>query len=440
MLVKNKGYPKGERIFKMEVFLIMKKKFFAVAMATTMALSTAVTAMAATATEADITDAFKVNTGDEAVTGNFDVTYTFHNATKDTSANWNNFALEIFDGNGQFITLRADAFGWTAGSWTLGGDTVENAGKNPLWTGQPEDWTAWAAVMTDADVTVNVKRTGNVLDVQYDMKDASNAYQFNTVVTVNEDLPETLNMHLTGEKVSLKDIKFTDNTKKGEDVSTDDTKKDDTTKETTTKKEESTTKKEESTTAATSVKTEATATDAAKAGATVTGTNVPTGATVTVNTVTDKDTLAKVDKAVKDTLSSKVGKYAVLDITMLDAAGAKIQPLNNGNVLVTIDVPSTLDANKGLVVYRMEDNGTLTELKTSVENGKVSFETNHFSTYIVAEKAAVAEETTTAAAAKETTTAKTNSPKTGDAAPVAALMVVALGACGAVIASKKKNA
>ena len=419
---------------------MMKKKFFAVALATTMTVSTVMTASAETVNPIDITNAFSANTGDESVTGDFDVTYTFHNATMDTSANWNNFILEIFDGAGEFVTLRADAFGWTAGSWTLGGDTVENAGKNPLWTGQPEDWTAWAAVMTDADVTVNVKRTGNVLDVQYDMKDASNAYQFNTVVTVNEDLPETLNMHLTGEKVSLKDIKFTDNTKKGEDVSTDDTKKDDTTKETTTKKEESTTKKEESTTAATSVKTEATATDAAKAGATVTGTNVPTGATVTVNTVTDKDTLAKVDKAVKDTLSSKVGKYAVLDITMLDAAGAKIQPLNNGNVLVTIDVPSTLDANKGLVVYRMEDNGTLTELKTSVENGKVSFETNHFSTYIVAEKAAVAEETTTAAAAKETTTAKTNSPKTGDAAPVAALMVVALGACGAVIASKKKNA
>ena len=419
---------------------MMKKKFFAVALATTMTVSTVMTASAETVNAIDITNAFSANTGDESVTGDFDVTYTFHNATMDTSANWNNFILEIFDGAGEFVTLRADAFGWTAGSWTLGGDTVENAGKNPLWTGQPEDWTAWAAVMTDADVTVNVKRTGNVLDVQYDMKDASNAYQFNTVVTVNEDLPETLNMHLTGEKVSLKDIKFTDNTKKGEDVSTDDTKKDDTTKETTTKKEESTTKKEESTTAATSVKTEATATDAAKAGATVTGTNVPTGATVTVNTVTDKDTLAKVDKAVKDTLSSKVGKYAVLDITMLDAAGAKIQPLNNGNVLVTIDVPSTLDANKGLVVYRMEDNGTLTELKTSVENGKVFFETNHFSTYIVAEKAAVAEETTTAAAAKETTTAKTNSPKTGDAAPVAALMVVALGACGAVIASKKKNA
>ena len=209
MLVKNKGYPKGERIFKMEVFLIMKKKFFAVAMATTMALSTAVTAMAATATEADITDAFKVNTGDEAVTGNFDVTYTFHNATKDTSVNWNNFALEIFDGNGQFITLRADAFGWTAGNWTLGGDTVDNAGKNPLWTGQPEDWTAWVADMKNADVTVNVKRSGNVFNVQYDMKGASNSYQFKTAVTVNEEVPDASNIHITGEKVNLTNVKFT---------------------------------------------------------------------------------------------------------------------------------------------------------------------------------------------------------------------------------------
>ena len=216
MLVKNKGYPKGERIFKMEVFLIMKKKFFAVAMATTMALSTAVTAMAATATEADITDAFKVNTGDEAVTGNFDVTYTFHNATKDTSANWNNFALEIFDGNGQFITLRADAFGWTAGSWTLGGDTVDNAGKNPLWTGQPEDWTAWVADMKNADVTVNVKRSGNVFNVQYDMKGASNSYQFKTAVTVNEEVPDALNIHITGEKVNLTNVKFTNGAAAGE--------------------------------------------------------------------------------------------------------------------------------------------------------------------------------------------------------------------------------
>ena len=262
MLVKNKGYPKGERIFKMEVFLIMKKKFFAVAMATTMALSTAVTAMAATATEADITDAFKVNTGDEAVTGNFDVTYTFHNATKDTSANWNNFALEIFDGNGQFITLRADAFGWTAGSWTLGGDTVDNAGKNPLWTGQPEDWTAWVADMKNADVTVNVKRSGNVFNVQYDMKGASNSYQFKTAVTVNEEVPDALNVHITGEKVNLTNVKFTNGAGAGE------TKKEEGTTAGTpaggAKKEDGTTKAADSTTKAAAANNTATTKAATK--------------------------------------------------------------------------------------------------------------------------------------------------------------------------------
>ena len=46
----------------------------------------------------------------------------------------------------------------------------------------------------------------------------------------------------------------------------------------------------------------------------------------------------------------------------------------------------------------------------------------------------------TTAAADKTTTAATNSPKTGDAAPIAVLMVVALGACGAVVASKRREA
>lgn len=266
MFVKNKGYPKGERIFKMEVFLIMKKKFFAVAMATTMALSTAVTAMAATATEADITDAFKVNTGDEAVTGNFDVTYTFHNATKDTSVNWNNFALEIFDGNGQFITLRADAFGWTAGSWTLGGDTVDNAGKNPLWTGQPEDWTAWVADMKNADVTVNVKRSGNVFNVQYDMKGASNSYQFKTAVTVKEEVPDALNIHITGEKVNLTNVKFTNGAAAG--AGAGETKKEEGTTAGTpaggAKKEDGTTKAADSTTKAAAANNTATTKAATK--------------------------------------------------------------------------------------------------------------------------------------------------------------------------------
>ena len=429
---------------------MMKKKFFAVALATTMTVSTVMTASAETISGAWWTS---WSQGYEVADGE---TVEFDMELKGGNAPWNNVAAVFVNGKTtgttapadevagykEYAVVRGDNWGWG------GGDNKTVDGNDISYQGGIADLgeADFIATMKDAHLEVSITREGNDIEYTYTAIGA-NGIETTRTVNFTSDLSEgcyvffvsdgsTVDISLV-EEDSSEDS--TDDTKKDDTTETT-TKKDDATKETTTKKEESTTKKEESTTAATSVKTEATATDAAKSSATVTGTNVPTGATVTVNTVTDKDTLAKVDKAVKDTLSSKVGKYAVLDINMTDAAGTKIQPLNNGNVLVTIDVPSTLDANKGLVVYRMEDNGTLTELKTSVENGKVSFETNHFSTYIVAEKAAVAEETTTAAAAKETTTAKTNSPKTGDAAPVAALMVVALGACGAVIASKKKNA
>lgn len=412
---------------------MMKKKFFAVALATTMTVSTVMTASAETISGAWWTS---WSQGYEVADGE---TVEFDMELKGGDAVWNNVAAVFVNGKTtgttapadevagykEYAVVRGDNWGWG------GGDNKTVDGNDISYQGGIADLgdADFIATMKDAHLEVSVTREGNDIEYTYTAIGA-NGIETTRTVNFTSDLSEGCYVFFVSDGSTV-DISLVE--EDSSEDSTDDTKKDDTTKETTTKKEESTT-------AATSVKTEATATDAAKAGATVTGTNVPTGATVTVNTVTDKDTLAKVDKAVKDTLSSKVGKYAVLDITMLDAAGAKIQPLNNGNVLVTIDVPSTLDANKGLVVYRMEDNGTLTELKTSVENGKVSFETNHFSTYIVAEKAAVAEETTTAAAAKETTTAKTNSPKTGDAAPVAALMVVALGACGAVIASKKKNA
>ena len=419
---------------------MMKKKFFAVALATTMTVSTVMTASAETISGAWWTS---WSQGYEVADGE---TVEFDMELKGGNAPWNNVAAVFVNGKTtgttapadevagykEYAVVRGDNWGWG------GGDNKTVDGNDISYQGGIADLgeADFIATMKDAHLEVSITREGNDIEYTYTAIGA-NGIETTRTVNFTSDLSEGCYVFFVSDGSTV-DISLVE--EDSSEDSTDDTKKDDTTKETTTKKEESTTKKEESTTAATSVKTEATATDAAKSSATVTGTNVPTGATVTVNTVTDKDTLAKVDKAVKDTLSSKVGKYAVLDINMTDAAGTKIQPLNNGNVLVTIDVPSTLDANKGLVVYRMEDNVTLTELKTSVENGKVSFETNHFSTYIVAEKAAVAEETTTAAAAKETTTAKTNSPKTGDAAPVAALMVVALGACGAVIASKKKNA
>lgn len=62
-----------------------------------------------------------------------------------------------------------------------------------------------------------------------------------------------------------------------------------------------------------------------------------------------------------------------------------IQP--SGKVLVSINI-SGLDGNKSYSVYYLNDQGKLEEMVSRIENGKITFETDHFSTYIVMEKVA----------------------------------------------------
>ena len=114
-------------------------------------------------------------------------------------------------------------------------------------------------------------------------------------------------------------------------------------------------------------------------------------AVISAIAVTDKSILKKVEESVKEKLTGAIGKYLVLDINMM--AGSQIvQP--NGKVVVTLSIPSVLDASKQLAIYRMEENGTFTELPSTVKDGKISFETDHFSTYIVAEKIKASEAAT----------------------------------------------
>ena len=399
----------------------MKKKFFVAACVATMVMGCAMTANATTA-DVDITGGLgSANTGDEAVTGNFDVTYTFHNASHDTSANWNNFAVEVF-GEGYGITARADAFavGYNGAETVLGGWGDNPIAPTTTWTGLPADWTVWAAGMADADVTVNVKRSGNVLTFTYDIKAGGTDYHFVGVTPEIPNLAETLNIHLTGEKVKLTDITFTTYTSGagGEDPTTD---------------EETTIGNvtgEETTTAVT---------DEEEFDATVT--NGPEGAYIEVAKVTDSKILDTVKNAISNlnkalTNARIKDNYVVLDVNMLVNA-AKTQP--NGTVVVTVNVPTSLKnaAPENLVVLRMEEDGTATELKTTVKDGKVSFETDHFSTYVISEKVAAVEETTTSKM-EETTTSKTDSPKTGESSAVAVLGVVAVMACAGVVVSRKK--
>lgn len=88
------------------------------------------------------------------------------------------------------------------------------------------------------------------------------------------------------------------------------------------------------------------------------------------------------------------------------------------------DPAATVPAGKQLVVYRVEDDGTLTRCNTTVVNGEIIFSTNHFSTYIVVEE-----------------TARTAAPKTGESSLgfVWLFAIVLVGVSGALFVKTRKN-
>ena len=97
-----------------------------------------------------------------------------------------------------------------------------------------------------------------------------------------------------------------------------------------------------------------------------------------VNTVTSGETYNKVQTA----LSNKVNKFVVYDID-LTSENVEIQP--NGKVKMTIPIPNDFDTSN-LVVYRIEEDGTKTKYDVTVEGEYAVFETDHFSTYVLAEE------------------------------------------------------
>lgn len=84
---------------------------------------------------------------------------------------------------------------------------------------------------------------------------------------------------------------------------------------------------------------------------------------------------------VKESLKGISNKYITYDISLLNN-NTKIQP--NGNVKISIPIPTNFDASK-LVVYRVSEDGTKTKYDVEVKDNYVIFETDHFSTYVLAE-------------------------------------------------------
>ena len=120
------------------------------------------------------------------------------------------------------------------------------------------------------------------------------------------------------------------------------------------------------------------------------GAVVPTNTIMEVKTVKEGTVFDTVKKVVTDAKN-----YRVFDIT-LESDGKKIQP--NGNVKISIPVPNDM-GTENLVVYRVAEDGKKTEYKVAVETVEnvkyATFETNHFSTYVLAELSVKENETPT---------------------------------------------
>lgn len=104
---------------------------------------------------------------------------------------------------------------------------------------------------------------------------------------------------------------------------------------------------------------------------------IPENTVLKVASITEGTTLDTVKKAL-----SEVKNIKVFDINLL-SNGAKIQP--NGKVKISIPIPSDIDKSK-LAVYRVADNGDKTEYAVTINGDVATFETDHFSIYVLAEK------------------------------------------------------
>ena len=152
------------------------------------------------------------------------------------------------------------------------------------------------------------------------------------------------------------------------------------------------------------------------------------------------------------------GKFTVYEINLKDADGTQLHQMGD-YVVVTLPVPEgfTVSSTTTIAVFRLEDDGTLTKCTSTVVDGKLSFSTDHFSTYVFVEEPVAAqvepEQKPDPAEADTPSTAPTASAapvqtalasvKTGDDTDMGWMIMLLLAGLSAAVASaygmKKTN-
>ena len=127
----------------------------------------------------------------------------------------------------------------------------------------------------------------------------------------------------------------------------------------------------------------------------------------TIIEITEISSGAVFDK-IKNTLVD-IENFKAFDIT-LKSNNTNIQP--NGKVKISIPIPENFDTSR-LIVYRIDDNSKV-EYKVTIANGYATFETDHFSTYVLGEREKVSGENQDTTDENVLGTNDTKLPQTGE--------------------------
>lgn len=122
-------------------------------------------------------------------------------------------------------------------------------------------------------------------------------------------------------------------------------------------------------------------------------------------------------------------KNVIFDISLVNPDGSKYT--FSGSVTVSIDLPEGFDGNKSKVVY-IRDDGKTEDMKAKYIDGKMVFNTTHFSHYAIVEDASAGSPNTGAISTA-------NAGNAVVAVPVVGGIVALLGGIGFIVRRKLQN-
>ena len=194
----------------------MRKKLLTVALAATMAVTSVFSAFAETK-DFSVTDAFATNSGNEQLTGDFNVTYKFHckGYQSDTKDTWETFAVELTNAGVGSVVGGTDASYLTAVVGNQNQWWFNDSGASSKWDGtftsSYSDADKSLSVLADADVECTVVRSGEKITITATCTGTAGKADYSLEVTNTAGFGDTVNLHITGEDCEVSGISFTNN-------------------------------------------------------------------------------------------------------------------------------------------------------------------------------------------------------------------------------------